>query len=82
MWHHSHVVIGQKPSSQEGRMGWRIVMVEQPCVVPPLIRSLPSHVLPQTFQNFDVEYSINPYQEEQILCEQFPSDRRNKSALT
>ena len=46
MWHHSHVVIGQKPSSQEGSMGWRIVKVEQPCVGPPLIRSLPSHILP------------------------------------
>jgi hypothetical protein len=33
MWHHSHVVIGQKLSSQEGSMGWRIVMVEQSCVV-------------------------------------------------
>jgi hypothetical protein len=37
MWHHSFV-IGQKPSNQEGSMGWRTVMVEQPCVVQPLIR--------------------------------------------
>ena len=40
------VVIGQKPSSQGGGMGWRIVMGEQPCVAPSLIRSLPSHILP------------------------------------
>jgi len=59
MLHHSHVVIGQKPSSQEGSKGWLIVMVEQPCVVLPLIRSLPLHILPYTSQNFDVEYFIN-----------------------
>ena len=48
-----------KTVESEGSMGWRIFTVEQPCVVPPLIRSLPSHILPQTFQNFDVECSIN-----------------------
>ena len=54
MWHHSHVVISQKLSSQDSSMGWHIVMVKQPCFVPLLIRSLPLHILP-----FDVECTIN-----------------------
>ena len=82
MWHHNHVVIGQKPSSQEGSMGWRIVTVEQPRVVPPdnVASFAHSPVDVSKFRRKMQHYLFD--QEEQSLCEQFPSDQINKSTLT
>ena len=58
MWHHSRVVIGQKPLSQEGSMGWRIVVVEQPCCSATDQVASFAHS-PVDVSNFNVECSIN-----------------------
>lgn len=44
-------VLGEKLALNDGCVSWRIIVVQNPCVLSPQIRSFLPHFLPQTLHN-------------------------------